>query len=46
MEITGLFHIAIKTANLAASPYNGVEVSSITRATNVALQEQMLAASR
>jgi flagellar hook-associated protein 1 FlgK len=35
----------LKTANLAASPYNGVEVSSITRATNVALQEQMLAAS-
>jgi flagellar hook-associated protein 1 FlgK len=34
----------LKTANLATNAYGGVEVSSITRATNVALQEQMLAA--
>ena len=34
----------LKTANLATTAYGGVEVSSITRATNVALQEQMLAA--
>jgi flagellar hook-associated protein 1 len=33
----------LKTANLAANSYGGVEVSSITRATNTALQEQMLA---
>lgn len=34
----------LKTANLATNAYGGVEVSSITRATNVALQDQMLAA--
>ncbi|WP_158816247.1 flagellar hook-associated protein FlgK [Methylocapsa sp. S129] len=34
----------LKTANLATNSYGGVEVSSITRATNVALLEQMLAA--
>jgi flagellar hook-associated protein 1 FlgK len=33
-----------KTANVAASADGGVEVTSITRATNAALQEQMLAA--
>jgi flagellar hook-associated protein 1 FlgK len=33
----------LKTANLATNSYGGVEVSSITRATNTALQEQMLA---
>ena len=35
---------SLKTANLAFSPYGGVDVTSITRATNTALQEQMLAA--
>jgi len=35
---------SLKTANLATNSYGGVEVSSITRATNTALQEQMLAA--
>ena len=34
----------LKTANLATSASGGVQVSSITRATNIALQEQMLAA--
>ena len=33
-----------KTANVATSAYGGVEVTSVTRATNAALQEQMLAA--
>ena len=35
---------SLKTANLATNSYGGVEVSSITRATNAALFEQMLAA--
>jgi flagellar hook-associated protein 1 FlgK len=34
----------LKTANLATNSYGGAEVTSITRATNVALQDQMLAA--
>jgi flagellar hook-associated protein 1 FlgK len=34
----------LKTANLATSSYGGVEVTSITRATNSALLEQALAA--
>ena len=36
---------SIKTANLAANVSGGVDVTSVTRATNVALQDQMLAAS-
>jgi flagellar hook-associated protein 1 len=35
---------SLKTANLATNSYGGVEVASITRATNTALQEHMLAA--
>ncbi|MGD0722437.1 MAG: flagellar basal body protein, partial [Roseiarcus sp.] len=35
---------SLKTANVAFSVYGGVEVTSITRAANAALQEQMLAA--
>lgn len=35
---------SLKTANLATAAYGGVEVASITRATNSALLEQMLAA--
>ncbi len=35
---------SLKTANLVTNAYGGVEVASITRATNSALQEQMLAA--
>jgi flagellar hook-associated protein 1 len=34
----------LKTANLATNSFGGVEATSITRATNVALQDQMLAA--
>jgi flagellar hook-associated protein 1 len=34
----------LKTANLATTSYGGVEVSSITRATNEALQDTMLSA--
>jgi flagellar hook-associated protein 1 FlgK len=34
----------LKTANLATNAFGGVQVSSITRATNQALQDQMLAA--
>jgi flagellar hook-associated protein 1 FlgK len=35
---------SLKTANVAFSVYGGVEVTSISRAANAALQEQMLAA--
>ncbi len=35
---------SLKTANLVTNAYGGVEVASITRATNSALQDQMLAA--
>src|SRR5260370_10940994 len=35
---------SLKTANLATNSFGGVEIASVTRATNVALQDQMLAA--
>src|ERR1700732_4521718 len=35
---------SLKTANLATNSFGGVEITSVTRATNVALQDQMLAA--
>jgi flagellar hook-associated protein 1 FlgK len=35
---------SLRTANLATNAFGGVEVTSVTRATNVALQDQMLAA--
>ena len=35
---------SLRTANLATNAFGGVDVVSVTRATNVALQDQMLAA--
>src|SRR5579862_6418537 len=41
---SGTTGYSLKTANLVTNGYGGVEVASVSRATNSALLEQMLAA--